>query len=72
MPRNKKPQTWGRRAKSPQPSPWMRTSQGYRDRCNAAKSAKEDERDLDAKLEQVLGRASYVDDLLEECGFGRR
>jgi hypothetical protein len=72
MPRKAKPQTWGRRAKAPQAPPWMRTSQGHIDRSSAARSEAADSRALDRKLDEILGRADYVGDLMEECGYGRR
>lgn len=73
MTRGKKLGTWARRAKVPGPrGAWMKHSEGHEHRSDQAKRDASAERALADKLDTVLGRASYVDDLMEECGYGRR
>ncbi len=49
-----------------------KAAKGGEARGGAASLASRLSKDLDAKLDTVLGRATYVDDLLRECGYGKR
>lgn len=63
---------WCQVAKAPGPP--LRTwkqSPGREQRNAEANGERARQHWLAQKLDQVLGRATYVDDLLEECGFGK-